>query len=73
LSQGEEKENGRNKKYILADAFESFIGALYLDQGYSACKNFIEKTLIKPKLEEIISKKTIQRPEIIVPGKSPGN
>lgn len=63
LSQGEEKENGRNKKYILADAFESFIGALYLDQGYNACKSFIEKNLIKPKLEEIISKKLYKDPK----------
>jgi len=47
LSQGEEKEKGRSKKYILADVFEAFVGALYLDQGYKACKKFIKKHLIE--------------------------
>ncbi|MDD3292912.1 MAG: ribonuclease III [Candidatus Pacebacteria bacterium] len=63
LSQGEEKENGRSKKYILADSFEAFIGSLYLDQGYQACKDFIEKHLIKKKLEEIIEKKLYKDPK----------
>ena len=30
--------NGRNAEKILEDTFESFIGALYLDQGYEVCK-----------------------------------
>jgi len=63
LSQGEIKEKGKNKKYILADAFEALIGALYLDQGYDACKNFIEKHLIMPKLPEILEKKLYKDPK----------
>jgi ribonuclease-3 len=63
LSQGEEKENGRGKKYIVADAFEAFIGALYLDQGYESCKNFIEKNLINKKLKEVIEKKLYKDPK----------
>jgi ribonuclease-3 len=63
LSQGEEKENGRSKKYILADSFEAFVGSLYLDQGYQACKDFIEKHLINKKLEEIIEKKLYKDPK----------
>lgn len=63
LSQGEEKENGRSKKYILADTFEAFIGALYLDQGYDSCKKFLEKYLIHNKLEEIIEKKLYRDPK----------
>lgn len=56
LSKGESKDTGRARQTILANAYESFIGALYLDQGYDVCDVFIKKTLI-PKLAEIISKK----------------
>lgn len=42
LSRGEAKDTGRARQYILANTFESFIGALYLDQGYDAARTFIE-------------------------------
>ena len=47
LSQGELKEEGKARQYILADTFEAFIGAFYLDQGLDPCKKFIEKNLLK--------------------------
>ena len=53
LSRGEAKELGKARQYILANTFEALIGSLYLDQGYKACQNFIEKYLIK-KLPKII-------------------
>lgn len=56
LSKGESKDTGRARQTILANAYESFIGALYLDQGYAVCETFIKKTLI-PKLSTIIDKK----------------
>ncbi len=48
LSHGEakEKEKGKARQYILADAFEALIGSIYLDQGYEITKEFIEKYLI---------------------------
>ena len=55
LSRGEAKDEGKARKYILADVFEALIGSLYLDQGYQICKNFVKKHLIS-KLPEIISK-----------------
>lgn len=55
LSRGEAKETGKARRYILANAFEAFIGALYLDQGYEACQQFLKKYLIV-KLPEIIEK-----------------
>ena len=55
LSKGEEKERGKARKYILANTFEAFIGALYLDKGYKNCKNFLNKCLFV-KLKEIIEK-----------------
>ena len=56
LSRGEAKENGKGRQYILANTFEAFIGAFYLDQNYESPKNFIYKTLI-PELKNIIEKK----------------
>lgn len=54
LSRGEAKELGKARQYILANTFESFIGSLYLDQGYEVCQQFIKKYLIKelPKILE---------------------
>jgi ribonuclease-3 len=63
LSSGEEKEKGKARKYILADTFEAFIGALYLDQGYDAAKEFIEQRLIENHVEEIIEKKLYKDPK----------
>jgi len=57
LSKGEAKDTGRARSTILANTYESFVGALYLDQGYEPCKTFIHATLL-PRLEEIIAKKT---------------
>lgn len=53
LSKGEAKDTGRARQYILANTFESFVGALYLDQGYGVAKDFISKNLI-PKLDNIL-------------------
>ena len=55
LSKGEAKDTGRARQYILANTFESFVGALYLDQGYDALKNFIAKNLF-PFTDEIVVK-----------------
>jgi ribonuclease III len=53
LSKGEAKDVSRARSSILADAYEAFIGALYLDQGYDMVKGFIERTLLV-KTEDII-------------------
>jgi len=55
LSKGEQKELGKARQYILANALEAFIGSLYLDQGYKATAKFIDKN-ITAKLPEIIEK-----------------
>src|SRR3989338_5244279 len=47
LSKGESKDkNSKARKYILANAFESIIGAIYLDQGWEAAKVFIENRVL---------------------------
>jgi len=45
LSKGEAKDTGRARQYILANTFESVLGAIYLDQGYEVSRNFLEKNL----------------------------
>jgi len=47
LSRGEQKELGKARHYILANTFEAFIGSLYLDKGYEACRKFIKQCLLK--------------------------
>ncbi len=54
LSHGEERSGGRSKKYILANTVEALIGAIYLDQGYEAAKDFISKFILI-KLDGIIA------------------
>ena len=41
MSKGESKDEGRARQYILANVFESCIGAMYLDQVYDTAKKFI--------------------------------
>lgn len=53
LSRGEEESGGREKDYLLANAFEAILGAIYLDKGYEKARDFVYRTLI-PKLAEIV-------------------
>ncbi|MEK7662448.1 MAG: ribonuclease III [Patescibacteria group bacterium] len=55
LSKGEAKDVGKARQYILANVFESFIGAIYLDQGYDAADKFIASCLFG-KIDTIIKK-----------------
>ena len=56
LSKGEAKSMGKARQYILANAFEALIGAIYLDGGYDKVFGFLEKNLFG-KVEEVIEKK----------------
>jgi ribonuclease-3 len=57
LSRGEAKDTGRARQYILANTFESVVGAMFLDLGYEAAQTFINANLI-PTLGNIIEKGT---------------
>ena len=50
VGHGEEKDGGRFKKVILADIFEAFIGALYIDQGFQKTKEIV-LSIIVPYIE----------------------
>lgn len=53
LSRGEKRGSDRARAQILANTFEAVVGALYLDQGYEAAKNFITNSLL-PTFSEIL-------------------
>ena len=56
LSRGEAKDTGKARLYILANAIEALIGAMYLDQGYKIVEGFIDRFLHK-RAEEIVKNK----------------
>lgn len=70
LGKGEERTGGRHRQALLADVFEAFLGALYLDQGMASCQRFLEKYIFphitadafshgmdyKTQLQEIVQK-----------------
>ena len=45
LGRGEEENGGRGRHTTLCDTYEAFIGALYLDQGDSTLRKFLEPRL----------------------------
>jgi ribonuclease III len=77
LGVGETKSGGQGRHSILAAVFESFVGAIYLDQGLEVAKQFILKFLDdqmdhlgrdnsaqddKSRLQEMIQRRTGQIP-----------
>lgn len=54
LSKGESRDEGKARDYILANTFESFVGAVYLDRGYDAARSIIKDALFDT-IEEIIA------------------
>ena len=62
LSKGEEDSQGRQNQSLLADSYEAYIGALFLDQGIAPTTKFITDTLI-PKARAIIENKDFKDPK----------
>ncbi|MEI8103440.1 MAG: ribonuclease III [Candidatus Moraniibacteriota bacterium] len=57
MSRGEAKDTGRARQYLVANAMEAVIGALYLDQGYDAAKEFIDR-VVMVHLDEVLESKS---------------
>jgi ribonuclease-3 len=57
LSKGEEEGGGRKNISLLADSFEAYLGALYMDQGLPSAIIFLEKYLF-PAIETIVATKS---------------
>ncbi len=53
LSKGEENSGGRQKKAILADAFEAMVAAIYLDAGHGAVYEFLS-TFMKDEIFRVL-------------------
>lgn len=80
LSKGEEIGGGRRNESLLADTVEALIGALYVDQGLKAAKEFIKINLLanidinlkdpikdsKSKLQETVQAKGLDTPRYYV-------
>lgn len=63
LSRGESKDKkSKARQYILANAFEAIIGAIYLDQEYEKSKEFILRNVVK-ELPDILEKKLYLDPK----------
>ncbi|HPE68183.1 MAG TPA: ribonuclease III [Thermotogota bacterium] len=56
LGKGEQLSGGRERDSILADAFEALCGAIYLDLGFSAARDFF-LPLVSPLMEEVMEGK----------------
>lgn len=57
LSRGEKRGSQRAREQILANAYEAVVGALYLEKGYDATKDYIHKSLL-PTLPAILESGT---------------
>lgn len=65
LSKGEKNGSERAHEVILADCFEAVVGAIYLDQGYQAAKDFIYKHIIV-KIDTVIAEALWRDPKSYV-------
>lgn len=65
LSKGEKNGSERAHDVILADCFEAVIGAIYLDQGYDAARDFIAKHILV-KIDTILDEGTWRDPKSYV-------
>jgi ribonuclease-3 len=53
LSRGEKRGSERARQQILANTYEAVIGAVYIEKGYEAARDYITKTLL-PTFKEIL-------------------
>lgn len=80
LSKGEEDSGGRDNNSILANTFEAFVGAVYLDQGLEVAKKFLDRYMLsnwrtlsqnavsdnKSKLQEVLQRIYHESPTYIL-------
>ncbi|HOU75978.1 MAG TPA: ribonuclease III [Candidatus Dojkabacteria bacterium] len=81
MSKSERETGGEKKEKILANIFESLVGAIYKDSGYEKAKKFVTNTIIKQteklvslieevdpktKLQEIIQSNEKVTPEYVI-------
>jgi len=62
MSRGEKNGSERARQVILADVFEALIGAIYVERGYEAAAEFIEKNILV-KLDGILKEESWRDPK----------
>jgi len=62
LGRGEELQGGRDRESSLADAFEAVLGAIYLDGGLAAAREFIGRQF-QAELAELAGGEAIENPK----------
>lgn len=83
MGRGEEKNGGRKRASILADAVEAVIAAMYLDGGFEPVERFIKANILNPQsieahhsadykteLQELVQQKSGQTLEYVPAGES---
>jgi ribonuclease-3 len=65
LSKGEEESHGRKNESLLANSVEAVIGALFLDQGIEAVREFI-LSILSPKIDNIVEQKAFKDPKSLL-------
>jgi ribonuclease-3 len=62
LGKGEMQAGGRERPALLCDAFEAVVGAIYLDQGIDAVREFISP-MLETAAEEVLASHNIEDPK----------
>ena len=62
LSRGEELSGGRERPSALADTFEALLGAIFLDSGFDAARDFILRQFLGP-VGEVTAIPTLENPK----------
>lgn len=65
LSRGESKDTGKARDVILANAFESLLGAIYLDAGVSKACEFVKNTVLKY-LDKVLQEELYKDPKSLL-------
>ncbi len=65
LSRGEIESKGRENQSLLADSFEAFIGALFIDAGMETVSTFIKNTVLA-NVDEFVQKKAFKDPKSLL-------
>jgi len=65
LSKGEHEAQGRQNQSLLADSYEAFVGALFLDRGLAVVSEFVNKSLLA-NVKDFVEKKSFKDPKSLL-------
>lgn len=65
MSKGEKESKGNQNQSLLADSFEAFIGALYLDKGIDDVQSFILDTILSD-VQALVQNKSLKDPKSLL-------